>query len=290
MLPSPAELHYFLEVTNTLNFSRAAERLGISQPSLSLAIQRLEKLMGTPLFVRHKKGVKLTAPGKHLLTQARELLQIWEHTKAKALESQQEVQGHIKLGCHSSMAIYLVSQFLPKLLKDFPSLHIDLKHDISRIITEEVINLSLDLGIVANPIHHNDLIIRELFNDEFGFWINKKNFNIDKKSLGKIPILCDSELNQTQTLLKECKKKQITFERIINVNNLEVIANMIENGAGIGIIPGRVAQALYPKTLHRVANMPHHPDQICLISRSENANLAAMKKVINTIKEAAANL
>lgn len=287
MLPSPAELHYFLEVTNTLNFSRAAERLGISQPSLSLAIQRLEKNMGAPLFVRHKKGVKLTPPGKHLLTQARELLQIWEHTKAKALESQQEVQGHIKLGCHSSMAIYLVSEFFPQLLTDHPALQIDLKHDISRIITEEVINLSLDIGIVANPIQHNDLIIRELFNDEVGFWINPKKHNLP---LGKIPVLCDFELTQTQSLLKQCKKKKINFERIININNLEVIATMTEKGAGIGILPRRVAQAMYPKSLQKVPNTPHYSDQICLISRPENSNLAAMKKIISTIRETASKL
>ena len=60
MVPSAAELEYFLEVSSTLNLSRASERLGISQPSLSLAIKRLEQSVGTELFIRHKHGVTLT--------------------------------------------------------------------------------------------------------------------------------------------------------------------------------------------------------------------------------------
>src|SRR5690348_17265513 len=101
MLPSAAELEYFLEVSHSLNLSRASERLGISQPSLSLAIKRLEQTIGTALLIRHKHGVSLTRAGKQLLLHARQLLQYWESTKAKALASQEEIQGHFILGCNS---------------------------------------------------------------------------------------------------------------------------------------------------------------------------------------------
>lgn len=67
MIPSVAELTYFLEVSNSLNLSRASERLGISQPSLSLAIKRLEQTIGTSLFLRHKHGVSLTQAGKQAI-------------------------------------------------------------------------------------------------------------------------------------------------------------------------------------------------------------------------------
>src|SRR5579862_1970744 len=127
MLPSPAELAYFLEVSATLNLSRASERLGISQPSLSLAIKRLEETLGTSLFVRHKRGVTLTQAGKQLLLYARQLLQYWENTKSKVLASQQEVQGCFTLGCHSTVAIYMVSGFLSDLLENHPKLEIHLK-------------------------------------------------------------------------------------------------------------------------------------------------------------------
>jgi len=110
--------------------------------------------------------VSLTQAGKQLLLHARQLLQYWEKTKSQALASQQVVQGYFTLGCHSTIAIYLASKFLPDLLESHPKLEIHLKNDLSRKITEQVINLSIDIGIVINPIKHPDLIIRKLGTDE----------------------------------------------------------------------------------------------------------------------------
>src|SRR5450432_3815930 len=100
MLPSPSELHYFIEVTNTLNVSRAAERLGISQPTLSLAIRRLEANFGAPLLIRTKSGVQLTHMGQKLVAQARNLLHEWERIREDALRDETEIRGRYVLGCH----------------------------------------------------------------------------------------------------------------------------------------------------------------------------------------------
>lgn len=93
MLASPTELYYFNEVCRTLNFSRASERLGISQPSLSQAMKRLERFIGAPLFLRLKSGVRLTKAGEQLHKHTDALLTLWERVKAESLASCQEVQG-----------------------------------------------------------------------------------------------------------------------------------------------------------------------------------------------------
>src|SRR3990167_5995696 len=113
---SPDELIYFIELAQILNFSRASERIGISQPSLSVAIKRLEKAIGTDLFIRRKKGVTLTPAGRRLLSHAKQLLQSWESVKAAALASHHEVQGSIYIGCHPSLALSTLPKFLPGLL------------------------------------------------------------------------------------------------------------------------------------------------------------------------------
>ena len=133
-LPNPSDLHYFIEVSSRENLSRAAERLGISQPSLSLAMQRLEDSVGTKLLNRSKKGVQLTKAGKSLLVHSRELLQKWEEVRSGALASEQLVQGTYRLGCHSSVAQYTLPLFLKNLLVKYPQLDIQLKHDLSRKI------------------------------------------------------------------------------------------------------------------------------------------------------------
>lgn len=285
MLPSAEELKYFLEICIVLNFSRAAQKLGISQPSLSLAVQRLEKTIGTQLFIRHKQGVTLTQAGKQLLQHARQLLEYWENTKSQTLASQQEIQGYYTLGCHSTIATHIVSNFFASLLETNPKLEIHIKNEISRKITEQVISLSIDIGIVVNPIKYPDLIIKKLCSDEVSFWVGKGNRGIQEMNSNNAVILCDPHLKQTQSLLKKINKLGFNPGRIITMNSLEVVASMAAKGCGIGILPGRVATALYPKLLERIPKTPAHIDEICLIYRNENRHIQAFQTIITAIKK-----
>ncbi len=83
-LPSATDLEYFLEIAEVKSISRGAERLGVTQPSLSLAMQRLEHNFGMDLLKRSKSGIALTEAGESLRAGARELLEIWEDVRARA--------------------------------------------------------------------------------------------------------------------------------------------------------------------------------------------------------------
>src|SRR3712207_6216749 len=124
MIPSSSDLRYFIEVAGTLNLSRAAERLGISQPSLSLSIQRLEGTIGVPLLIRGKSGVRLTRAGQRFFTEARNLLQSWENIRSVTLRDESEVSGRYTVGCHVSVALYTLNHFLPDLMRKYPALDI----------------------------------------------------------------------------------------------------------------------------------------------------------------------
>src|SRR5579871_6531707 len=101
MLPSPSELTYFSEVAYCLNLSQASKKLGVSQPTLSMAIKKLEHTMGNMLFIRHKTGMTLTPAGVVLYNQVKRLLQEWENTLATTKASHAEVQGQVTIGCRS---------------------------------------------------------------------------------------------------------------------------------------------------------------------------------------------
>lgn len=288
MIASPSELQYFLEVGLTLNLSRAAERLGISQPSLSVAIKRLEQSVGTTLLIRHKKGVTLTQAGKQLLLHTRKLLQQWQEVKSQALASHSEVQGCFTIGCHPSIAKYSLPFFLPELMNTHSNLEIKLKHDISRKITEEVIDLSVDIGLVVNPVKHPDLIIRKLFNDEVGFW-QKKNSQVQLSKPSNKVVLCDPELQQTQSLLKKAKKQGIVFDRIIPTNSLELIAALTAKGCGVGVLPTRVMLTSFPDKLSLIRGAPTYFDEVCMVYRSEHRDVTALQTIIAAIKNFAVN-
>ncbi|MDF1796995.1 MAG: LysR family transcriptional regulator [Coxiellaceae bacterium] len=278
MLPSSADLVYFLEVAKMANLTRAANRLGISQPSLSLAMQRLEKSIGTELLIRHQHGVKLTQGGKQLLIYARGLLQNWDNCKSQALASQHSVQGYYSLGCHATIAIHTVSEFLPQLLAEHPQLEIQLKHDNSQKIIEQVISLAIDFGIVTNPIKHPNLVIHPLCTDEFTFWQCSPGGKINKDI-----ILADLSLPQSRSLLKAAKNK-IPYKRVINMNSLEAISVLAAKGCGIGLLPARFAASVFSQKLKKLPKAPSYQDKICLVYRDENSQLYAFKYIIDTIK------
>ena len=287
MLPSAAELNYFLEVTHSLNLSRASERLGISQPSLSLAMKRLEQSVGTTLFIRHKYGVSLTPAGKQLLLHVRQLLQQWENTKSKALASTHEIQGHYTLGCNSIIANYLVSMFLPALLEQHPRLEVHLRHGLSQKITEQVNNLSIDIGIVINPFKHPELIIRKIGNDETCFWVGEGAREIQNIQSKKAVIICNPDSIQAQSLLTKIKQMGIIFNRMVTTESMGVVAKLTANGCGIGILPKRIARSMHPDSLHHLSTLPSYSDELCVIYRHENKNIKAIQTIAEAIKKQA---
>ena len=272
MLPSGTDLTYFVEIAQVENFSRASERLGVSQPTLSLAMKRLEENIGAQLFVRTKSGVHLTPCGRSLLAKARFLMQEWERTREQSVEAQDEVRGEIRLGCHVSVALYSLSLFLPKLLKQHPQLEVKLVHDLSRHIMESVISLKLDLGVVINPVRHPDLVCKKLCDDEVTLWKLR-----GQKEVPSV-LICDPELLQTQDLQKRLKKTKLNFLRTLSSSSLEVISDLTSSGVGVGILPSRLVQKLAPK-LERVAEAPSFKDELYLIYRVENRRVRAIEVI-----------
>jgi len=283
MMPSASDLTYFVEVASSQNLSRAAERLGISQPSLTLAIQRLEQSVGTALLIRSKKGVTLTQAGKQLLAHARELLQRWETVKDRALATTNETQGCYTIGCHPSVALYSLGRFLPDLLEKHPGLEIRLRHDLSRRIAESVIRMETDIGIVVNPIRHPDLMIRKLCDDEVTFWVGEGKRQVQDFRSGKVVLICDPDLIQTQGLLKKLRSAGVQYGRILPSSSLEVITSLVAQGAGVGVIPSRVATQGAFRGLRRVPKAPTLHDEICVLYRVENRSVRSIQTITESI-------
>ena len=277
MLPSNTDLQYFQEIAKVGNLSRAATTLGVAQPSLTLAVRRLEDCVGTSLFVRSRQGVKLTKAGENLFLEMRELLQKWDQIQSRTLSAFNEVKGRYSIGCHPSVAIYSMPLFLPKLVLENPELEISLVHDLSRSILAKVVQLEVDLGIVINPTPHQDLVMKTLGTDTVTLWQSATNRNQEV-------LICDPSLLQTQDLLRKLNRgltklpiKLPLFKRRIESGNLEVIAGLATNDCGIAILPTRVAQ-LHAK-LSPVPGAPKFQDEIVMAYRTEHRNVKAIQEL-----------
>ncbi len=286
-IPSSSELLYFIEVTNTLNVSRAAERLGISQPTLSLAIQRLEAGLGTPLLIRSKSGVKLTHAGQKFLGRARQLVHEWERLRDDTLKEEDEIRGRYVLGAHPSVALFAFPELVPVLLNEHPALDLKLTHDLSRKITEDIISFKTDFGLVVNPWKHPDLVIKPFAKDEVQLWTAKKPSKLQDLEGGTAVLICDPDLVQSQSILRQLSKAGINVNRVITSSNLEVVASLVAAGAGIGILPGRVASRASDSNGLKLLDRggPKFSDSHCLVYRADAQNSKASRLLARRIHE-----
>lgn len=273
-----SELRYFLEVVEQKNISRAAERLGIRQPSLSEAIRRLEAQLGHPLLIRTKKGVVLTKAGERFTEFARNLLSQSSRLSSELAKQELELSGSYSIGCHPSVGLYTLNHFIPRLLDEYAKIKFQFHFDLSRRITEQVVSSKTDIGVVVNPVRHPELVIIPLFQDEVSFWsLNGKEYST---------LICDAELLQTQSLLKN-KKALGEIDRIISCPNLEIITLLTSSAHAMGIIPERVLNNPFfntAKNIKQVKSFPSFQDQIALIYRRDSLESPSLKNLIKQIK------
>ena len=277
MAPSFTDLTYFYAIAEALNFSHAAKKLGVSQPSLSMAISRLEKSLNAALFIRHRQGVTLTQPGQRLFDHVGELLEKWQETESSINVLNQAVSGKVIIGCHAILAKH-ITNLVTDLLETHPALEIQVLNDISLKTTQGVIDGSLDIGIVLEPIKHPDLIMRKIATTEITYWVSTE-ITCDSSV-----IIYDPQLTQAQFLLKEFEKMQ-RIQRVCSVNNLDMVAALTASGAGIGILPACFVNLEYENKLKRLVNAPQFYGEMYLIYRGENRKLLARETVLSAIKK-----
>lgn len=279
MLPaSPADLTYFLEVAQVGTITRAAERLGIRQPSLTMAIQRLEKRFGTELLIRSKTGVELTRAGKLLAARAKALLQEWEALEAAVTRHGEEPQGRYTLGCHVSIATHWLPRTLPGVLTRWPRLELSIVHELSRRVNDLVVSHQLDFGLVVNPVRHPDLVIVELATDVFTLW--------DRRDRPSDTVLYDPDLLQAQSILTGLQRRGVTFKRTLTSSSLELLARLASEGAGSAILPTHLATRMRPTLRMPGKGLPSVLDSVCLVYRADAQRSPGARALVAALKAA----
>src|SRR5947209_18122795 len=155
----PMELHqlrYFVAVAQAGNFSRAAERCHVSQPSLSQQIQKLERRLGRPLLNRLGRRAVLTDAGRQLLDRATAILAAVEDTERRLLDGD-GVGGRLSVGAIPTVAPYLLPAALEGFARRHPGVELAVVEDVTRSLIAAVAEGELDLAVVALPLDDHRL-------------------------------------------------------------------------------------------------------------------------------------
>ncbi|OCB71904.1 LysR family transcriptional regulator [Flavobacterium piscis] len=242
-------LKYFLAVAEELNFTKASEKLFISQPPLSRQILELEEELHARLFNRNNKKVELTEAGKYFEKEVRELFQNLERITIKTKKIAANVSGEFRIAYISSIYSSVISDLIKHLKEKFPYVNFKL-FEVST--TKQISALEqgkIELGIIRSPIQSPKIKAQLWFKDGFSVVYNKNLIQI--KSEEEIPKLKDETFvffnkdyapHYHDILLELCAFYGFEPQVVHESNNINSIVQLVKNGLGISIVPSNIAK------------------------------------------------
>jgi DNA-binding transcriptional LysR family regulator len=242
-------LKYFLAVAEELNFTKASEKLYISQPPLSRQIIELEEELQAKLFIRNNKKVELTEAGKYFKEEVTALFQNMERITLKTKKIAENVSGEFKIAYISSIYSSVISDLIKHLKSQFPYVNFKL-FEIST--TKQITALEqgkIELGIIRSPVKSPKIKAQLWFQDGFSVVYNKALMQINSEK--EIPNLKDETFvffnkdyapHYHEVLLELCAFYGFMPKIIHEANNINSIVQLVKNGLGISIVPSNIAK------------------------------------------------
>jgi len=244
------ELRYIIAVAKEKHFRKASETCFVSQPTLSVAIKKLEEELGVILFERRKQDVLVTPIGKQIIRIAEEMVERSQDIKQIALEAQGNYSSELRIGAIYTIAPYLLPKLIPSFQKHAPNVPVIIEENYTHVLAEKLQSGEIDIAILSLPFNEPNIETFTLYEEPFKLILPKQHPVIQQEqtiSLNKIE-------DETILLLGagHCFRDQVieAFPNLMHLNyqsdrlqktfegsSLETIRYMVASGAGISIFP-----------------------------------------------------
>jgi LysR family hydrogen peroxide-inducible transcriptional activator len=244
------ELRYIVAVANERNFGRAAQKCFVSQPALSVAIQKLEDELGARLFERGKTEVAVTAVGERVVEQAQKVLEEAARIREMAQAGRNQLAGPLRLGAIYTVAPYLLPDLIPALHEIAPQMPLDIEENLTENLEAALKSGRVDAAIVALPFAPPGVVTEFLYEEPFEIvvprghrWENRKAVHPDELS-GEHTILLNVGHCFRDQVLDACPELNRGDAHVSRSNSLETVRNMVASGLGVSVLP---RDAMTPK-------------------------------------------
>lgn len=241
--PTLKQLHYFLALTETEHFGRAADRCFVSQSAFSNAIQELEANLGTQLVDRTNRNVTITATGQEVAVQARLVLRDVDSLVEIARGLNEPLTGQLRLGVIPTIAPFVLPDALPRLRKRFPELELLLAEDHTERIYRRLMDGELDLLLLALPWQMQGVEKMPLFKDEFCLAcrdgtdrVDPENYRYNRLDSDSILLLEDGHCLREHALAA-CRLRDTEKVRRFGASSLLTLIEMVDADLGITFLP-----------------------------------------------------
>lgn len=243
------ELRYIVAVARERHFGRAAEACHISQPTLSVAVRKLEEDLGVALFERNPGEVAITPVGRRIVEQAQRVLEETAVIRQLASQGQDELTGMLRLGAIYTIGPYLLPHLIPRLRRRAPAMPLQIEENYTAVLNERLKDGELDVLILSLPFAEPGLLTQPLYEEPFVVLLPtghplEQAAIIDAPTLGQQNLLllgaghCFRE--QVLQFCPECRQLSVSsdsMQHTLEGGSLETIRLMVATGMGVTVLP-----------------------------------------------------
>jgi len=237
------QLEYFCAVARTGSFTRAAEELGIAQPSLSEQIARLEQGLGAALFERLNRRIELTPLGEAILGKAQALLEDAAALPEHFERAREGVHGPLRVGAIPTILPYYLAPLLKGFTVRFQDVDLHVREGTTAELVQQVLDGMLDVAVVSLPVEGAALVMKELFREPLHLAVPDghplavaEKVQLRRLSEERLLILKDGHCLRDETLAV-CDRARARFAGQFEVDQFLTIFELIRAGFGVSIVP-----------------------------------------------------
>lgn len=291
------QLEYIIAVDTHRHFAKAAEASFVTQPTLSMMIQKLEDELGVKIFDRRQLPVQPTLIGTKIINQARVIVSQMKQIKEIIQEEKGVVKGTFKLGIIPTISPYL----LPKLMHKHEENGYDIALSIEELTTwqvlEKILNGTLDGAILATPLKNEKIKEYPIYYEKFYAYVSpqetslyaKKEFDEDDLNINRLWLLEEAHCFRSQ-ILKICNKRRRKSSHTLfsyEAGSIDTLINIVDNNSGMTIIPEMAIEQLSEKQKKNVRPLRNITPmrEISLVTRNDFLREKLIDIIIDEIKE-----
>ena len=292
------QLEYIVAVDEKRHFAEAAKMCFVTQPTLSMQIQKLEDQLEVQIFDRSKHPVMPTKIGNDIIKQARVVLN--EATKIKKAISDEKgaMSGVLKVGIIPTLSPYLLPLFIKSFIETYPKIHLEVQELITDQIIDKIEKNQLDIGIIVTPIDHENMEEYPLFYEEFVAYVSTvnslyKKLEIEPKdiNLEDVWVLNEGHCFRNQ-VLNICKpRKSLTEKFRFECGSLVALKKIVDHHDGLTLLPELATLDMADSELEKVRTFssPVPVREVSLVVHKSFVKQGFTKALYNSIKESIPN-
>lgn len=284
---------YFIAVAEELHFGRAAERLCMTQPPLSMQIRQLEENVGVPLFVRGSRPIELTAAGEVLLEHARTVLSQADSALNKARLTAHGEAGRLSIAVTSASVLSLLPRLISAFKQRYPAVEIDVSEMVSRDQLSAIARSDINFGLIRPPVNHPTIATLIIQVEPVVVAIPRRHRLAD---LAKIPVSAmdkapfinfnrktASYFNLLANDLLSAHKARP--EIVQSATQLHTVMALVSAGLGLALVPEAAARIQLEDVVLRPLDMDSPPmAELCLAWNSQDRN-PAVRSFLELVQE-----